>query len=381
MINKIKFSNYKLFKGQQTLELKPMTVLIGKNSSGKSAVLKLPTLIENSLSGDFQEPLLLTNNGIELGGEFKDLIYGRNHLRNLTFSLENDNEKLEIGINADPRTYYRTYSISYWKINDVEIDVSKENFNGFLAKSEKIKTLSIKTDYISSYREGLNRYFEKNRKTYEVIGTKGENVYLILIEDALTSSQNIIKKVSTFYQDNFEGWSIRVNEDNAPPYQIELEKGELRINLKEVGLGMIHALPLVVSASIPAKEETLIIIEEPELHLHPAAHGNLAQLFAESVLTDTNKRYLIETHSQNFVLRLRRLIAQGDLDKEKVVIYYVDFNEELAESTLIRINIDGLGKPRNEAGEIYWPKNVFSETLDETTAIRTAQLNKQDYDC
>ena len=364
MINKIKFSNYKLFKGQQILELKPMTVLIGKNSSGKSAVLKLITLIENSLSGNFQEPLLLTNNGIELGGEYKDLIHKRLY-NQLKFSLENDIEKLDIVINSDSRGQV----ISYWKLNDIEANISTEIFSGFRSASEEIKTLSLKTDYISSYREGLKRYFEKNRKTYEVIGTKGENVYLILIEDALTSSQNIIKKVSTFYQDNFEGWSIRVNEDNAPPYQIELEKGELRINLKEVGLGMIHALPLVVSASIPAKEETLIIIEEPELHLHPAAHGNLAQLFAES-LTDTNKHYLIETHSQNFVLRLRALVAEGKLNKEHLALYYVEYDEDESESNLKLIDVDDLGEVD------YWPEDIFNESLYETIRIRKAQKEK-----
>ena len=56
MINKISFKNYKLFKEKQTLELKPITILIGKNNSGKSAVLKLPTLIEGSLSGEFTQP-------------------------------------------------------------------------------------------------------------------------------------------------------------------------------------------------------------------------------------------------------------------------------------------------------------------------------------
>ena len=51
MINKISFKNYKLFKEKQTLELKPITILIGKNNSGKSAVLKLMTLIEGALGG------------------------------------------------------------------------------------------------------------------------------------------------------------------------------------------------------------------------------------------------------------------------------------------------------------------------------------------
>ncbi|MEK8021630.1 MAG: AAA family ATPase, partial [Candidatus Parabeggiatoa sp.] len=228
MINKIKFKNYKLFKRWQTLELKPITLLIGKNNSGKSAVLKLPTLIENSLSGKFQEPLLLTNNGIELGGEFRDLIYGRRYGQ-LEISLENEIEKLEIIIGSN--TPINDPAIFSWKLNDFEADMSEEKFKGFLATSKKIKTLSLNTNYISSYREGLERYFEKHNETYKLVGVKGENVYSILIEDALTTPKNLIKSVSNFYQTNFEGWSIRVNQNNAPPYQIELEKGDLRVNL------------------------------------------------------------------------------------------------------------------------------------------------------
>ena len=373
MVSKIKFKNYKLFKSEQTLELRPMTILIGKNSSGKSAVLKLPTLIENSLSGNFPEPLRVKDNGVELGGEFRDLVYGRRYGQ-IEFSLENDSEKLELVIGSNTRTG-DSPEIFSWKLNDTEVDTTKEEFNGFLCQSKKIETLSLKTDYISSIRDGLERFFDKSSKKYLNVGLKGENVYSILIEDALTTLQIAINKISEFYESNFEGWGIKVNQDKAPAYQIELVNDNIKINLKDVGLGIIHALPLVARALTEAKDETLIIIEEPELHLHPAAHGNLAELFAES-LKHGNKRYLIETHSQNFVLRLRRLVAEDKLNKEDLVIYYVDFDEDMYESQLIRINIDDMGRPIDQAGKSYWPTHIFSETLDETSAIRTAQLNK-----
>ena len=380
MINKIKFKNYKLFKNWQTLELKPITILIGKNNSGKSSILKLPTLIENSLSGKFQEPLLLKHEGIEHGEAFKDLVYGRKYAGILEIGLENEDEKLEISIGSNLSD--NNLEIFAWKLNNTEIDTSEETFTGFLATSKKIENLSLNTNYISSYRIGLERYFEEPNVNdiYVVVGIKGENVYRILIKDELTIPQKLIMQVSDFYQENFEGWSIKVNNDYAPPYQIELLQGSLKINLKEVGSGVIHALPLVMQSLIPAKHETLIIVEEPELHLHPAAHGNLAQLFAESLQQDENKHYLIETHSQNFVLRLRRLVAEDKLNKDYLAIYYVNFDEDTKESNLVRINVDELGKPRDEAGNIYWPKNIFSETLDETSAIRAAQLDKQRYD-
>jgi predicted ATPase len=120
---------------------------------------------------------------------------------------------------------------------------------------------------------------------------------------------------------------------------------------------------------MPAEKETLIIIEEPESHLHPAAHGNLAERFVDSYKEDSNKRYLIETHSQNFVLRLRRLVAQGKLKPEELAIYYVDFKEEeyLSELKPIKVNLDGSVN--------WWPDGVFGETIIETRAIMSANVN------
>jgi predicted ATP-binding protein involved in virulence len=99
MINKIFFKNYKSFKDQQELELKPITILIGKNSSGKSAVAKLPTLIEGSLSGRFEDPLLTTNSEVELGAEFRDLVHGR-EIGSLEFILESLENKLTVEVTS-----------------------------------------------------------------------------------------------------------------------------------------------------------------------------------------------------------------------------------------------------------------------------------------
>lgn len=58
-VKSISFENYKAFHEKQTMQLKPITILIGKNNSGKSSIAKLFTLFENSLQGDIDEPLLL----------------------------------------------------------------------------------------------------------------------------------------------------------------------------------------------------------------------------------------------------------------------------------------------------------------------------------
>lgn len=362
MINTIKFKNYKLFKSWQTLEFKPMTVLIGKNSSGKSAILKLPTLIEGSISGTFFEPLRWKNNGVELGGELKDLIYGRNPLSQIEFILANGEDKLEViigDLEGIPKIFF-------WKYNDKEImEPDERQFNGFINKQYPLNNMLLNAEYISSLRLGLERYFDKSPQKFSKVGLFGEHVYQILIEDALTTPQSLIKQVSEFYKHNFEGWGLTINKDK-PPYIIDLESENLRINIKDVGLGMIHALPLVTRACMEAENEVLICIEEPELHLHPAAHGNLAEFFVKS-LDDNYKNYFIETHSQNFILRLRALVAEGKLNSDDLAIYYVDYDEESNESNLVPITV-------NEQGEVdYWPENIFSESLYETIRIRKAQ--------
>ncbi len=77
-------------------------------------------------------------------------------------------------------------------------------------------------------------------------------------------------------------------------------------------MGISQVLPLIIRAYKPCEKETCIIIEEPESHLHPYAHAQLAQLYFDSLALDRNKKYLFETHSQNFVLRMRRLVAEGN---------------------------------------------------------------------
>jgi predicted ATPase len=108
--------------------------------------------------------------------------------------------------------------------------------------------------------------------------------------------------------------------------EIELEKTELKrtsvtisalrvyealtrpsINLSDMGYGASQVLPVIVQ-SVLAKEGSLVIIEQPELHLHPRAQAQLADLFIK--MKSIGVRFLIETHSENLLLRFRRRIAQ-----------------------------------------------------------------------
>lgn len=192
-----------------------------------------------------------------------------------------------------------------------------------------------------------------------------------MIDDFVNSGE-LISKVSNWYKSNFENWQLQVIRSQTidKKYEIAISNSAINpINIKQTGQGIHQVLPLVVRSYIEDIEPTLIIIEEPETHLHPAAHGNLAERFVDSFLENKNKNYLIETHSQNFVLRMRRLVAEGKLKPEDLVIYYVDFNEDFSESSLDEIKVDSGG------GVDKWPEGVFGETTIETRAIYNAQIN------
>lgn len=375
MISKLTFKNYKPFKESQELVLKPITVLIGKNSSGKSVVAKLPTLIENSLKGDFYGPLLLENDNIDLGAEFKDLVFGRTRTGFVEFGMHSANEILNVVVGSGTGTKDLP-QVFEWKLENqhgiFEKDIN-EKYKGFILQSKnpqlQIKEITLNVDYFGPFRVLPQRQYSlKISSKIEKSGISGEFEYQLLIQDVLSTEKSLLEKVSHWYQKNFDGWGIKVNEDLAPFYQIELTRnsGSLNINIVDAGQGMSQALPLVIRAFMPTDQDTLIIIEQPELHLHPAAHGDLAELFVDSLM-DGSKRYLIETHSQNFVLRLRRLVAEGKLNKNDFALYFVNFDEEAGYSKLELINVD-------ESGEVdFWPENIFNESLEEVLAIRSAQ--------
>ncbi len=405
MINKILFKNYKLFKEKQTLEIKPITVLIGKNNSGKSAVLKLMTLIEGALEGKSDNVFKLKNGEVSSGDKYKDLIYGKfgRAIELELFQEDIVNEKVDVlnvevsvdidadvpvleswSLNEIRENNNKTELLNFQRINKTtyfnEVD-GTEYFCEFIGiylanyfykeKPDSSGTIYkipfLKTDFIGSIRE-------KSKQDYRLnpVNTKshpdGRYLYDFLIRDYLTTDKKYFSKISEWIKTKFQGWELYVDVDSEP-YHIELRRGKLYVNLTETGMGIGQSLPLITRAYKPCDEETLIIIEEPESHLHPFAHAQLAQLFAESIKEDKNKKYLIETHSQNFILRLRRLVAEGYLNENDLGIYYVEFDEVSNEGNLKEIKVDDGG------GVDWWPNTIFSETSVETRAIYNAQLN------
>lgn len=369
MVSRIRFKNFKIFKEEQTLELCPITILIGKNNSGKSAVAKLPIMIAGSLSGKYSSPLNLKHEGVKIASSNEELFYNKYMEDPLIFFISSDENNIETAING--QSGKSQLNIKKYIFNGEVKSLDKHKFNGLVCDGADVSSFLFDFDYIDSTRkvpEPQSDIYED----YNRIGINGENTYKILPQYH-NNTNPILTQIKEWFKSNFEGWEIGVRDiqSSTTRYEVVLSNSKIKnIGIESTGSGIKQSLPLIVRSFMPVTKPTLIIIEEPETHLHPATHGNLAERFVDSYLEDNNRKYLIETHSQNFVLRMRRLVAKGNLTKEDLAIYFVDFDEEKNESNLKRIVVD-------EEGEVeWWPEGIFEDTLEEVIKFRKAQEQK-----
>jgi hypothetical protein len=167
-----------------------------------------------------------------------------------------------------------------------------------------------------------------------------------------------------------------------------VESSGNQVNLGDVGYGAAQVIPVVIQ-SILAPEGTLTLIEQPELHLHPGAQSNLADVFVE--FCAPYKRYLIETHSEHLLLRLRLGIAKAtaaELENRSPVglkgdwlsAYFVD--RLAGQSYLEQIEIDEVGEFTRPPGGF---RTFFADDMTELVKlsdtrrqIKEAQRSRED---
>lgn len=134
-----------------------------------------------------------------------------------------------------------------------------------------------------------------------------------------------------------------------------------KVSLEDVGFGIGQVLPVLLEAQLGG----CLLVEQPELHLHPALQASLAEELVRAVKR-TNGQVILETHSEHMVLRLQRMIRRGDLDPKDVAILVVtsapkDFEPHSELSSTVRlVEID----PSGELAE-PWPPGFFDTAIEE----------------
>jgi Uncharacterized conserved protein len=157
---------------------------------------------------------------------------------------------------------------------------------------------------------------------------------------------------------------------------LDEQKAGVSANIREVGFGLTQMLPIIAQAVLAKPGDTLII-EQPELHLHPRAQAELADLFIAMARNGT--RFLIETHSEHLLLRLRRRIAESSsaiispndlcyLRAHDLRACFIDRTE--GRSSVETIQIDEKGKMSSPPGF----RGFFADDLHELAMLNQAIL-------
>lgn len=177
-------------------------------------------------------------------------------------------------------------------------------------------------NYIGAFRqEPLRTYYQVSKSNLRV-DRAGEN-YIHQIADWEQRNTPEFRKLRTSLRKLKLLDEIRTNRLAEGRFEIRVKTGEngVRAGLADVGFGVSQVLPILV-ADLQLPKRSTLAVSQPEIHLHPSAQADLADYFVERTKRD-QKRYIIETHSEYLLNRLRLLIAQEKILPSDVSVLYL----------------------------------------------------------
>ncbi len=398
--------NYKPFKDNFSIELRPLTLIYGKNNSGKSAGMRVLRLILRALSTRATGAFPIQVDGLSFGAKFLDLVHGKlpHGFASFSIKLEVDGEILDLSAtvqNIADSSINQKNNHEYSIVSRLELRspephcfnwipargavANYENygsiaFRGLLPDTknkadrdrwqfaedwrERIQALEERIEHLGPHRTAISPIYEitaSNSFEFDGRGTPGR----LAMDDAL------LEQASTWYQSHLGGWRLSISQ-SGNAFECTLTRGGSSVNLADAGQGMQQALPVIVqqlSHQIKDDGPFIDLVEQPELHLHTAAQAPLGDLFLDTVKTGRGQ-VIVETHSENLLLRIRRRIAEGS-DPKLVGIYWIDDHAD-GHSTVRRIEIDKYGELD------WWREGIFSEGYEEVRAIRRAAKTRHE---
>lgn len=154
---------------------------------------------------------------------------------------------------------------------------------------------------------------------------------------------------------------------------VRTRKGSPEVKLTDVGFGVSQVLPALVQAFYAPFNST-VWMEQPEIHLHPQVQSELADVFISAVQAYENGRprnvqLIVESHSEHFLMRLQRRIAEGEVSSEDIAVYFARQTGDELDLQPLRLNL--YGDIEN------WPENFFGDEMAEITARTRAALARR----
>lgn len=361
MIDSINLKNFKIF-ADQSISLAPLTLLSGLNGVGKSSAMQALSLLRQS-----HEAGLLREDGFLLNGELVEIGTGEDLLH------ENASDS-EIAIELSEDGAPAKWQVEYVQEGDVlRYAESAPEAAGVLFGAGFQYLRADRVNPMVSYPKSFHAVSQRR-----FLGSRGEYAahFLSHFQDERIAHKSLkyqgskatlglLPQVNAWMQEFSPGASINVHEiektdfvrlsftfgagiDASNPYRPT-----------NVGFGLTYSLPIVI-ACLSTAPGGIILLENPEAHLHPQGQVAMGRLMALTAAAGV--QVVVETHSDHVLNGIRVAVKQGALDAEKARVHF--FRREVA-SGAAAIDSPAI----TEQGKLsFWPDGFFDQwdkSLDE----------------
>ena len=335
-------------------ELLPLIVVKNKDVDNSSSVLNE---YELSLSDYFFVQYIHNGNKYDIEKSINKYIilkqmplFSQSDVDGIVDSLFNEDEVTHItGLRKNDRNYYK-------KFNNLLLLMGLENIINTI--NNEIRKEFLNTNYIKPIRAKAERYYRIQGISVDEVNSDGSNIPMILHNMSESKRQSFYRWTKERFGISFKAIptgghvSLVINDQ---------ETNRKNINLTDTGYGYSQLLPIVLLLWMAYHDKSMIlnkriVIEQPELHLHPAMQAKLARVMAlvakESMNTNTNINIVFETHSEAMINELGKLVSEGIINADSVSV--LAFNKENNATSIKTCSFDEDGLL------IDWPIGFFS---------------------
>jgi len=353
-IDSVRIQNFKSLK-DVAIDLGNITLLTGVNSCGKSSFIQTLLLLKQN-----ENRINTTRNPlVNIKGEYLDL----GNKRDILFQEAFD-ENISIEVSS-------TEKIGSFVFNNKDLKMIA-NFP-LLGLEESFSLFNEDFQYISTNRIAPSITYGLSDENIEknLIGIQGEytahylaknkhkQIQIEALKHADSKTEQLLENVSLWLGDISDGIEVKAKvyeELQNVNLTYSYTYGETTTNdftPLNIGFGVTYSLPIIV-AVLKSKPGDLLIIENPESHLHPAGQSKIAELSA--IAAANGVQIIIETHSDHFLNGLRVATKKKIIQPEQSQIYYFRKEKNTLETIADNLRIDESGRINQE-----WPKGFFDE--------------------
>lgn len=393
------------------IELGTFAECIYNHDLNNSLHFELGWLLPKSL--EIKDPLTkreFTGSELLLDVEMSADSNNQARIRHLKYQLMQNREKvLSIKLSRDKKDRLDLVSDDYllvrnsgrpWPIDEPDkfyriSDQSRARFQN----AEFLSDLALQTEaalgrlyYLGPLREYPRRIYSWSGDTPESVGPKGEFVIAALL--SANSQQRKIrrgtnspgsKQKSVIFDAFIADWlkdlgvisnfQVRPLAEGRKEFEVLVKTHPTasEVKITDVGFGVSQVLPALVQAFYCPPNST-VWMEQPEIHLHPQVQSELADVFISAVKAkengkNRNVQLIIESHSEHFLNRLQRRIAEGLISPDEVAIYFCKRTASSTELEPIKLNL--FGDIEN------WPEHFFGDEMADIAARTKAAMRRK----